>query len=130
MQRENNEAASAFRVLVVEDELLIAMELQAVLAGAGFLVVGPASTVSDALDSLKEEPPHAAVLDVNLRGEKVTPVAEALLLLQVPYVLASACGAADLAGEPSLAQARNLGKPTADAALVGVMKEFFKGATP
>jgi DNA-binding response OmpR family regulator len=117
-------ASSGFRVLVVEDEFLVAMELAAVLQDAGFEVVGPAATVAFALARIHAEPPHAAILDVSLRGERVTPVAEVLLALNVPFVLASAFEAADLADEPSLAGARNLGKPTSPATLIDAMAGF------
>ncbi len=57
-------------VLVVEDELFIAIELKAALAEAGFRVLGPVGSASDALDLLHDERPHAAVLDVNLGVRK------------------------------------------------------------
>ena len=77
-----------------------------------------------ALRQIHAERPDAAVLDVSLRGERVTPVAEVLLVLKVPFVLASAYLPADLAEEPALATATNLGKPTPPAALVAAMREF------
>lgn len=117
-----------FRVLVAEDELLIAMELHAVLENGGFEVLGPVSTVAAALRRLQVERPDAAVLDVSLRGESVAPVARVLLAMKVPFVLASAYVAADLAREPALAQARNLGKPTSPVALVTAMREYRKSA--
>lgn len=113
-------------VLVVEDEFLIAMELNDVLRGAGFRVIGPVNTVAVALDRIQAERPDAAVLDVSLRGERVTPVAEALRAMGVPYVLTSAYGAADLAEEPSLAAARNVGKPTQPAKLIGTLRELVE----
>ena len=110
--------------MVVEDEFLIAMELSTILKNGGFEVVGPVSTVAAALDRLQSVRPDAAVLDVSLRGERVTPVAEVLLAMRVPFVLASAYLPADLAGEPSLAKARNLGKPTSATALLQAMEEY------
>jgi CheY-like chemotaxis protein len=77
-------------VLVVEDELLIAMELDAVLQEAGFTVVGPVSSVGEALDAIQAEHLDAAVLDVSLYGQRVTPVAEVLLSINTPFVLTSA----------------------------------------
>lgn len=119
---------SAFRVLVVEDEFLIAMEVAAVLTNGGFEVIGPVSTVAAALHRIHAARPDAAVLDVSLRGgERVTPVAHVLLAMNVPFVLASAYLPADLAGEPALATARNVGKPTRPAALVAAMHDFRGG---
>lgn len=114
--------------MVVEDEFLIAMELGAMLEGGGFEVIGPVSTVADALDRLKVERPDAAVLDVNLQGERITPVAVVLTAMRVPFVLASAYVPADLAGEPMLTAARNLGKPTPREALIASLEEFRTAA--
>lgn len=100
------------RVLVVEDEFFIAMELEANLRDRGFEVIGPALSVEAALMLLQSHRPDAAVLDVNLQGEKVTPVARRLVALNIPFVLASAYAASDLATEAVLAGALNVGKPT------------------
>ena len=100
------------RILVVEDEYLIAMELEFTLQRAGYLVLGPARSVAAALELLREERPDAAVLDVSLAGEWVTPVAEVLRAMTVPFVLASGFSAADLELEPLLQNAANVGKPT------------------
>lgn len=120
---------SAFRVLVVEDEFLIAMERDAILKEGGFEVLGPVSTVQAALRQIRAERPDAAVLDVSLRGEKITPVAAVLLAMNVPFVLASAYIPADLADDPTLASVRNLGKPTSPAVLLNAMHEYRRSAT-
>ena len=80
------------RILVVEDELLTAMELDDTLRSAGYQVLGPAANVSAALELLRDERPDAAVLDVNLAGEWVTPVAEVLRAMSVPFILSSGYG--------------------------------------
>lgn len=128
LPRNSTPPASGFRVLVVEDEFLIAMDLDGLLREAGFQVLGPDASVADALDRIAMDRPDAAVLDVSLRGERVTPVAEALRLLKVPFVLTSAYGADDLAGEPSLAMARNLGKPTSANDLVQALRQLLESA--
>jgi len=97
-------------VLVVEDELLIAMELEASLERCGCSVLGPAPTVQLALTVLKGERPDGAILDVNLRGERVTPVATELRSLDVPFVLVTAFDPAGL-DEPALQSAPVLRKP-------------------
>jgi CheY-like chemotaxis protein len=66
------------RVLVVEDEALVAFQLEDMLAELGCAVIGPASRVGQALDLLGRERVDAAVLDVNVAGELVYPVADAL----------------------------------------------------
>lgn len=113
---------------MVEDEFLIAMELISALEEAGFHVVKAAPSVAVALDFLKEHRPNAAVLDVSLRGEKVTPVAMVLAAMGVPFVLTSAYGEDDLAGEPILAAARNLGKPTPHHKLFDLLRQFRQDA--
>jgi two-component system, response regulator PdtaR len=97
-------------VLVVEDEALIAMDLERTLRLHGYRVLGPAMTVAAALHLLDGGAPDAALLDVNLRGEPVTPVAEALRAWGVPFVLASAYDRGQLTAEV-LAGAPNVGKP-------------------
>lgn len=77
----------AGRVLVVEDETLIAMELCSHLASLGWEVVGPAATVDEATRLFSEAPRlDAAVLDINLGGSLVYPFAEQLRSRGVPFV--------------------------------------------
>lgn len=65
-------------ILVVEDEYYIAQEISAALARAGATVVGPASCVADAIALLANHSIDCAVLDVNLQGERVSPLATLL----------------------------------------------------
>ncbi|AGB75358.1 MULTISPECIES: response regulator [Rhizobium] len=111
-------------ILVVEDEFFIAMELESVLTRGGFEVLGPANSVHQALELLKSQRPDAAVLDVNLNGEKVTPVALLLRSWGVPFVLASASDPAELARHDVFAKVPNLGKPTDMTRLVEVVRSL------
>jgi len=79
-------AHSGRRVLVVEDEALTAIPLQQLLEDAGYIVLGPVGRVEDALDLLRSGPPDAAVLDVNLFGATVDPVAARLEDMGVPFL--------------------------------------------
>ena len=101
---------AGLRVLVVEDELVVAMELEALLTGLGHTVLGPVPTVERALALLARERPDLALLDVNLNGQWVTPVAEALRAHGVPFVLVTGYGGKQLR-ETGLRDARRLGKP-------------------
>lgn len=75
------------RVLIVEDEALVAMELARVLTQAGALVVGPAGSIEEALDLVEGGGQiDRAVLDINLGGRMVTPVADALTAKAIPFV--------------------------------------------
>ncbi|KQW73489.1 histidine kinase [Phenylobacterium sp. Root77] len=79
------------RVLIVEDAVLLALELETGLSEAGALVVGPAYELEEAMNLLGSEI-DAAVLDANLNGLSVTPVAEALAARGVPFVFATGYG--------------------------------------
>ena len=80
------------RILVVEDETLIAMTIEDALQDLGCVVVGPVAKLDAALLLARHEALDAAVLDVTIRGGDVFPVAEQLLARGVPFVLASGYG--------------------------------------
>ena len=74
------------RVLVVEDEVLIGLDVADLLSELGCLVAGPFRTVAEASNSINEQRPAAAVLDVNLGSETAIPIADALAAKGVPFV--------------------------------------------
>jgi DNA-binding response OmpR family regulator len=77
------------RVLVVDDEPLIALDLAMDLEADGFTVVGPAATVKEALGLVDHKGCDVAVLDVNLAGMTAEPVAQALIERGIPFVIVS-----------------------------------------
>lgn len=77
------------RVLVVEDEALVAMGVEALLEDLGCEVLGPASTVEQALKLLATTDPDGVILDLNLGGEWAFPVAEELHRRHIPFVFAT-----------------------------------------
>ncbi len=77
-------------VLVVEDHHLIGQDLAEGLRRRGWTVLGLATTVEGALQLLRSEKPNVAVLDMHLADGMATPVAELLLDLGIPFVVASA----------------------------------------
>ncbi|WP_271066822.1 HWE histidine kinase domain-containing protein [Caulobacter sp. NIBR1757] len=79
------------RLLIVEDATLLALELEAGLVEAGAVIVGTAGDVDEAM-ALAEAELDAAVLDVNLGGRLVTPVAERLAARGIPFVFATGYG--------------------------------------
>lgn len=83
---------SGQRVLIVEDEYFLAQDLAEYLNHLGVEVIGPVGTVTDALELLHYADIQGAVLDINLRGERVYPVADVLEQKQVPFVFASGYG--------------------------------------
>ena len=96
------------RVLVVEDETLVAMLIEDTLLDAGAQVLGPVSTVAEALALVERELPDLAVLDLNLAGETSEPIADVLRDRGVPFVVASGYGPSGVpakhAGVPVLAK--------------------------
>ncbi len=80
------------RILVVEDEALIALEVADMLRDAEFEVLGPAGSVKDALVLLDEQSCDAAVLDVNLGSATSEPIAERLLASSTPVITVSGYG--------------------------------------
>ncbi|MEW5685298.1 MAG: PAS domain S-box protein [Pseudomonadota bacterium] len=77
------------RLLLVEDEALIAMAIAHDLSRLGWDIIGPAATIEEAVGLLAAERPDAAVLDINLGGEMVYPLAEQLRAGRVPFVFCS-----------------------------------------
>ena len=85
------------RVLVIEDESLVAMLLETILDDMGCTVVGPESNIDDGLIAATTEASlDAALLDVNVAGREVFPVAEALRARGVPFVFSTGYGEAGL----------------------------------
>lgn len=84
--------AAGARVLVVEDEALIAAQIEDVLHDAGFIVLGPASRLADAFDHFYRSSPDAALLDINVAGERSFPLAEFLTAKGVPFAFCSGYG--------------------------------------
>ena len=75
------------RVMVCEDEVLVAYDIAAAVEEAGGEVIGPFATVKEALATLDTTKPDMAVLDVNLLDDDVTPVLERLVAASVPVVV-------------------------------------------
>lgn len=87
---------NALRVLVVEDQMIIAMQIEDALRDAGCEVVGPVNSLHAALTLAREETLNAAVLDVNLDGIKTFSVAEALQRRGIPFLLSTGYGESTL----------------------------------
>lgn len=81
--------AAPRRVLIVEDELLIALSIADILDEAGFETVGPAGTVREAVALAQSEALDAALLDIELAGLDVYPAAAILAARQIPFAFVS-----------------------------------------
>lgn len=100
------EALQGLRVLVVEDETLVAMLVEEYLASFGCVVAFSAPRIAKGLQVLTNLEVDAAVLDVNVAGESVSPIAEVLDQRGIPFIFASGYGAKGVeerwAGRPAL----------------------------
>lgn len=118
--------ASTLRVLLVEDEGLVAIMLEDLLADFGCEVSCSASTVSQALDWLKAGgEADAALLDVNLDGEPVFPVAEILTERGVPFAFTTGYAQSH---DPRFQKAPFIGKPIRPDRLAAVLESFRQPA--
>ena len=107
------------RVLVVEDEYLVAILIEEILESAGCVVMGPIPRVPEALDAIDHDDCDAAVLDVNLAGERINPVADALSERNVPFLFVTGYGANALPSE--YAARPHVCKPFRMAELIGAL---------
>jgi CheY-like chemotaxis protein len=80
------------RILVVEDELMIRMLLEDMLGELGHTVAAEAARIEEALDAAKNADFDIAILDVNLNGQPISPVADALVARGMPFVFATGYG--------------------------------------
>jgi CheY-like chemotaxis protein len=91
-----NDKLEGLRVLVVEDEMMVSMLIEDMLAELGCEVVGPASRLDEALAIAKEAELDCAVLDVNLGGQPIFPLADLLRERGRPFAFATGYGDAGL----------------------------------
>ena len=84
------------RVLVVEDEMMVSMLIEDMLSDLGCVVVGPASRLDEALELAKTAELDCAVLDVNLGGQPIFPLADLLRQMGRPFAFATGYGDAGL----------------------------------
>lgn len=89
LESRQSETLRGQRVLIVDDETVIALELEFAIGDAGAVVVGPAGNLDDALELAQSEVLSAAVLDVRLGGQTIEPVAQALAERGVPFLFYS-----------------------------------------
>jgi len=108
------------RVLVIEDEALIALDIARELTDAGFEVVGMATSVAKALRLVGEVGCDVAVLDINLGAETSEPIAQELRARGIPFVLLS--GASTPALSSAFKGAPQLSKPVRLAALLAELR--------
>jgi DNA-binding response OmpR family regulator len=104
------------RVLVVEDEAMLSLELEAMLLDMGCVIAGTAAKLDDALRMARSSEFDVALLDVNLGGKRVDPVAEAIRARGTPIIFVTGYG-------KTAASGLVLAKPYDAAALEGMLNE-------
>ena len=107
--RRSRELSAGNRVLLVEDESLVAMMMGEVLTELGFSVIGPCATAAEATATIGSTDVSAAILDVNLDGELVYPVADLLAARDIPFAFITGYGEESLS--PRYADVPVLQKP-------------------
>ena len=115
------------RILVVEDEALLSMDLEASLAAAGCHVVGPAATVETARKLITHEQCDAALLDVNLSGHPVDELAAALTKHAVPFAFLTGYGREAL--PRGFGEAKMLGKPFSQYEVLAMLAQLLTPRT-
>ena len=124
-------ALNPLRVLVVEDEMLIALGIEQCLLAHGHEVVGPVGRRDEALRYAADPMFDLALLDVNLAGEQVYPVAATLMRKSIPFVFISGLGVRGL--RPEWKHAPMLEKPFSCDALIALTtaaRAQRRGAVP
>ncbi|GGK38591.1 response regulator [Salinarimonas ramus] len=122
--KARTDALRGLRILVVEDEALILMEIEDMLLELGCDLVGAAPTVAKALAAIGANELDGVLLDMNLGGEHVLPVAEMLSARGVPYLMVT--GYAARSGiSPRLDEVPRLTKPFSLQSLGAAMTDRF-----
>lgn len=118
-------------ILFAEDEVFIGLETKLLLEESGFYVSGPIGSVREALEELERSEPDLGLLDVNLNGTRVTPVAEAMRARAIPFALLTGYSPGNLQ-EPVLREAVLLRKPFNQREALAVLQRLLEsnGAAP
>jgi CheY-like chemotaxis protein len=116
-------ALAGRRILVVEDEALVALDLQQLLGQCGAEVIGPAASVSQALEAINENHIDCALLDLKLGDETADAVAAALEQRAIPTVFVTGYGDGNL--PPGLEARPVVEKPYAEEQLLRLIGRIF-----
>jgi PAS domain S-box-containing protein len=124
--RQLNGAAPA--VMIVEDEMLVALDLQESIRSLGYEVVGPFGRLDEAIEGAETQAVDFAILDLNLNGEMTYELAESLQQRGIPIVFTTGYETEDV--KSRLRNSRVLNKPVVRDALESVLKEHFDPPLP
>lgn len=116
---------NGLKILVVEDDFIVAFDMQMMLEEQGARVLGPAATLAQARGIIESDSPQLAVLDVNLNGEFVFPLAEELSALGVPFLFATAYADDERLFPATARHVPRLAKPVQPNVLIGRLKKLL-----
>ncbi len=116
---------SGLRILVVEDDFIVAFDMQTLLQDYGAEVLGPASSAVEAHALIGRHTPDAALLDVNLNGEFVFPVAQRLHDAGVPLLFATAHADDDGMFPEALRTLPRVAKPVLSNVLISQLRRLL-----
>jgi DNA-binding response OmpR family regulator len=114
-----SEKTKTLRVLVVEDEFIIADEIAAIVQAAGHSVLGPVASVEEASAALAKDRPGFAIIDANLRGQSSSSLARQLAESGIPFCVCTGYRADDL--KPTFGDVVLIQKPVSARALAAVL---------
>lgn len=120
----NSAPLAGQRILIVEDEMLLAMDLEGVLESWGAQILGPVPSIAKALDVLAEDRPDLATLDINLSGESSRSLAGELKARDIPFVLISGYSDA-VSDDDTFKNASFVRKPYDERELLGAMEKLL-----
>lgn len=123
-----SEPLQGLRILVVEDEMMVAMLMEDFLEEFGCTIVGPVATIDHALRLIASDAIDGAMLDLNLGGNAVCPVAQELARLRIPFLFVSGYGDQYMNG--SYNDRPRLSKPFRRLDLQRIMTETFAPVSP
>ena len=115
------------RILVVEDEMMVAMLVEDLLEAFGCTIVGPAASIAGALALIATEAIDGAMLDLNLAGQAVYPVADELARFGIPFIFVTGYGNQEVIGDHN--SRPRLAKPFRRVDLLLIMETTFAPAS-
>jgi DNA-binding response OmpR family regulator len=125
----NGDATERGCILILEDEALIAMDIEMTLLNAGHEDLQICGNLASALDLLASDPPRAALLDLNLgNGETSIPLAEGLKARGIPFLFLTGYTTGIVPVPDDLADRPRLSKPVDDARLLAAVGELVAHA--
>jgi len=117
------------RVLLVEDNYLVASMLENMLLDFGWQVVGPVPSVNEGLELAQSEPLTGAILDINILGGTSAPIAEVLRRRRLPFIFITGYASPHVLPEP-LVNAPKLIKPIDNNLLINTVHQEFTPSQP